>query len=138
MSEIEIKRRIQSRKLYWQNYAARIIAGLWAGFWIFFALSHIVGIGITAADLMIVAGFTFVFLASALIPWRWEMSGGILLLVEGMIIGIFYPIMVRDNFSIQTIIFIELTLALPPVLAGFLFVIHKKIQMRHIPQNSPG
>ncbi|MBU1023311.1 hypothetical protein KKB99_03390, partial [bacterium] len=67
------------RKIYWQNYVARIISGLWAGFWIFFALADIVSDTFSVTGLMIVCGFVIVFLTSALIPWRWEMAGGILL-----------------------------------------------------------
>jgi len=136
MSEIEIKSQTSLRKSYWLNYAAKIISGLWAGFWIFFAVANIGSEGFSVTGLRIAVGFTLVFLISALIPWRWEMTGGIILLIEGLAIAVYYPLMVRDNFSLHTVIFLELTMALPPLLAGFMFVHHNKIRMRQFLDNS--
>ena len=65
-----------------------------------------------------------VFLASALVAWRWEPLGGALLLVEGMFVLVAYPFIAYRHFSASTILFVLVTMALPPLMAGgFLYLI---------------
>lgn len=63
-----------------------------------------------------------VFLVTALIAWRWQAVGGMLLLLEGLIVAVGYPWRFQGRFPLGTYVFMELTMALPPLVAGVLFL----------------
>ena len=97
-------------------YLARIVALIWAGWWTLFGLLSGIGEGLDVLGVIMhltVPGL--IFLAAALVAWRWEVAGGILLVVEG-VLALFYFPFAREPFGL-------LTLALPPVIAGVLFLI---------------
>lgn len=106
----------------WTRYIARTIALTWALWWIFFGLasSYIEKMNFIGTLVhMAVPGF--IFLISAAIAWIWESVGGIILILEGLIILIGYPLLYYNRLSTQTIVFTLLILALPALIAGFCF-----------------
>jgi len=110
------------------RYIARLIGVLWAGWWTLFGLLSGLGEGLDVLGVIMhltVPGL--IFLAAALVAWRWERAGGVLLIVEG-VLALFYFPFAREPFGL-------LTLALPPVIAGALFFIDRltaKGQMKKI------
>ena len=89
----------------------------------------------TAPAQVIVVGSAVLLLFAilALLPWRWEAAGGLLLVVMGLLIGATYAIasvaIVRRDGSrrplavraITTVVFTE-----PPLVAGVLFLLHRR------------
>jgi hypothetical protein len=104
------------------RYLARALALLWAGWWVFFGLASGIGEGGTPAYVLLHTAVPgLVFLISAIVAWRWEAVGGVILMLEGVLVLIGYPI-VFGRFPLTTIVFVLLTMALPPLVAGFLFL----------------
>ena len=105
-------------------YAARGLAILWAGFWIWFGFASGLAEGLTPRGVLVhtaVPGLFFlVFVAVA---WRWEAVGGALLVLVSILIAIAYPMLFR-RLPALTIFLTDLTLALPPLVAGVLFLLH--------------
>ena len=58
------------------------------------------------------------FLAMALVSFRWVTAGGYALLGTGIVVLVGYPLMAYGKFSVTTIITVLLMIALPPLLAG--------------------
>ena len=114
-------------------YGARALALLWAGFWIFFFVGSVVAEPTPSHVIVVGAGVLLLFVTLALVPWRWEVTGGLLLVVMSLLIGVTYAIMsagiVRRDGSrlplavraITTVVFTG-----PPLVAGILFLIHHR------------
>lgn len=95
--------------------AARCLALLWFGFWSWFSFAE--GLeGLSHLPMVLIMGF------SVWAAWKWEVTGGILLALEGLFVMIAYPLTVGSRFPVGTIIFVLATLGLPPLLAGILFI----------------
>jgi len=127
------------RATKWIRYIARSLALIWAGWWTFFGLACGLSEGMSPAAVLLHAALPgLVFLGSAAIAWRWEAIGGVALMLEGLFVFIAYPVMAHSrDFPISTIIFVLLTMALPPLAAGFLFLASwRKSKTSGIPQNS--
>jgi hypothetical protein len=116
----------------WLNFLARVISGLWAGFWIFFA------VGTAASDFNrggqpSLGGIIFplLFVAALLLlaftAWRWVKIGRIALPLAGLAVMIGYPLAV-DHFHISTKLFVMMTLGLPPLSAGVLLIAAWRIE----------
>ena len=116
------------RRIRWLRFISRSLALAWAIFWVWFGLASGISEGIGFLGTVMHAAFPgLIFLLSALIPWRFPRTGGIILIIEGIIITVAYPIMF-DRFPLTTVIFVLLTMAVPPILSGILFVLeHHKI-----------
>ena len=99
----------------WMRYAARALTMLWAGWWTLFGLLAGIGEGLDPVGVfmhVVVPGL--VFLVAALIAWRWEPVGAALLVLEGLATPFwFWFARTPEGF---------LLLALPPLLAGGLFI----------------
>jgi hypothetical protein len=92
---------------------ARAMALVWAAFWFLFGLASGLGEGLGPIGAVMHTVPGVIFLVSALIAWRWEAVGAVLLLLEApMISGFFH---VRDPALLAI-------LPLPPLLAGCLFL----------------
>jgi hypothetical protein len=105
-------------------WLARIIAILWAGFWTFFGIASGLGEGLTPAGVFIHTLMPgLIFLLFMLLPWIWELGGGILLIVTGLFVCVAYPLMVHGRFPLETVIFVLLTMAIPPLVSGIMFVV---------------
>jgi hypothetical protein len=116
----------------WMVYGARALALLWAGFWIFFFVGSVM-VEPTYPRVIVVGSLVLLlFVILALVPWRWEAAGGLLLVVTSLLIGATYAIasasIVRDDGSrlplavraIGTLFF-----GGPPLVAGILFLLHR-------------
>lgn len=106
----------------WQRWIARFLALCWAGWWIFFGLASGIDEGSSVPVILVHAAIPgALFLISALLPWRYEMLGGKVLLIEGILIAIIYPYLAR-HFQLFVILMVLLTMALPPLIAGLLCI----------------
>lgn len=103
------------------RYLARTVALLWAGWWVFFGLTSSLSEGLRPVDILIHAAIPgLVFVISAIIAWRWEAIGGVLLLQIGLLVLIAYIVMAYNRFPLSTITVVLLAMALPPLVAGAL------------------
>ncbi len=115
-----------NKAVRWMNFSARVISGLWAGFWIFFAVASSAANfdsrgSASLGGLLIPLLFTIALLLLALSAWRWVKVGRIALPLAGLAVFIAYPIMV-NNFPIETKAFVMAALGLPPLSAGVLLI----------------
>jgi len=100
------------------RWIARGIIIAWAAWWIFFSVAS--GIA-EMPDLGMMALITHLMvpveiLLTLYVAWRWELAGGILLLLEVIFAWYFF------NLHEPKQLFVALTLALPATLAGVLFI----------------
>ena len=64
------------------------------------------------------------FTLSTLIAWRWEAIGGALLVLEGIVaLGFIVRAFLWESFTASTLVLMCLTLGLPPLAAGVLFLL---------------
>ncbi len=117
---------MKSKAVKWMEFLARIISGLWAGFWIFFAVS------LSAADynsrggaslggLVFPVLFTAILLLLALTAWRWVKAGRIALPLAGLAVFFLYPVVANYFPTANKALFIA-SLGLPPLSAGVLLI----------------
>jgi len=102
----------------WMIYVARGIALLWALWWTLFGLLSGIAEGYDWLGIFRHAAVPgLVFLLVAVIAWRWEIIGGILLLLASVATLIGFPFTrTLEGF---------LTLFLPPLVAGGLFIVSR-------------
>ncbi|HEX7343427.1 MAG TPA: hypothetical protein VF398_04125 [bacterium] len=104
---------------------ARIIAVLWFGFWAFFGIAS--GIGEGGSNIIFHLIFpTLIFAVVLFVVWRWERIGSLILIVMGLVVAIGYPLTMGRRFPVSTSIFMELIMALPPLLAGLLLMMARR------------
>ena len=99
------------------------MATVWACWWVFFAVASSLGErggGGAALSPCLIA--IVVFLGSAAIAWRRDLIGGGLLVVEGCVVIGAYAVGYLHANSVATVLFVLLTMALPPLLAGALLL----------------
>lgn len=106
------------------RYIGRTIVLTWGACWcLFFILMFFVFSPFNISALILGGGAVIIFLAGILVPWRWEKVGSILLMAEGVVLGILFGVLYVTfikTFDGLTIFAISL-LALPPIVAGVLF-----------------
>lgn len=105
---------------------ARALALAWAGFWLFFFTVESL-VWHTPARVMLfwtLVGLLFVLLAAA--PWRWEVTGGLLLVVAGLLAGPAYAIWSPPQLTLLSRVITTVLLAGPPLVAGVLFLRHHR------------
>lgn len=105
---------------------ARTLALSWAGFWMFFfvAESAVWHTPVSVALLWVGLGLLFVVLA--LIAWRWETTGGLLLMLAGLVAGAAYAIWAPPYPPVASRVFTTVVGAAPPVGAGILVLMHHR------------
>lgn len=97
------------------RFLARTLAAIWACGWTFFALASGAGSGGQCFLANVPNALPeLAWLLSVAVAWRWEVTGGILLCLCGMFAFFFFH--VHGNPLLL------LTLVLPPLAAGILFV----------------
>ncbi len=101
---------------------AKSLALVWALWWIFFGVAYAVGEKFSKQALLVLLVFPLLFLGSAMLPRLSERTGGIVLLVEGFIILVGYPWFTYGRVPLFAIVAVLFMLALPPLVAGFLFL----------------
>jgi hypothetical protein len=100
---------------------ARVLTILWASGWILFGLSSALSEGMTPSGVLLHAALPgLIFLLTTIIAWRWELIGGKLLMFEGLLILVFFPVIAAGSIPFGGILYVILTMALPPLGAGFL------------------
>lgn len=107
----------------WLRASAVVIASLAAIFWLWFgaasAATERLGVANWVLHILLPGG---VLILSLLIALLWEGVGGTLLTLEGLLL-IVYPALTRTTLPNQTVLFLLLTLGLPHLLAGILFLL---------------
>ena len=100
--------------------AARALVLFWAVFWMFFFVvkSAVWHTPVSSALPWVGVGLLFVF--SAVVPWRWEMIGGLLLIVVGLSAGVAHAIWWPSRL-LTTLVF-----GAPPLAAGILLLTHRR------------
>lgn len=113
------------RSTKWLPWIARVLALLWGGWWTFFGIASAFAEDLDLIGILIHTSVPgLIFLASAALAWRWEAIGGVILLIEAAIVCVGYPVLVAGRFPLSTITFVLLTMGLPPLAAGVLFLLH--------------
>ena len=115
----------------WMRYCAGVVALVWAAFWSFFGLASGIGEGLSPMAVLVHTTLPgLIFVASAVAAWRTHVIGALVLLIEGLVILIGYSVMTYHNFPSSTIVFVILTMALPPIFASFLFISSSTLNQR--------
>ena len=101
-------------------------------FWLWFGVGSAVvergGAANWVLHLLLPAG---IFVLSTLLAWRWEAVGGALLAVEGLAAtGFVLWALVVGRISASGSVLMSLTLGLPPLAAGILFLYHRRLARR--------
>jgi hypothetical protein len=113
--------------LRWAQPAAWTIILLVTGFWRWFGIASAASEGLGAGNWVAhILGPGGTLLATAAIAWRWPSAGGVLLILEGLVVAIGYPMMVSGRFPVTTIVFVLLTMAVPPMVAGGLLLFARR------------
>jgi hypothetical protein len=73
-------------------FIARLLALLWAVFWLFVVVAESLAWHTPALVAAPWVGGGLLFVILALVPWRWEVTGGLLLVVVGVLTGVAYAI----------------------------------------------
>jgi hypothetical protein len=107
-------------------FIARMLALLWAGFWTFFFVAECRAWKTPGRTAAIWAGIGMLFLIAAVVPWAWERSGGILLSVLGVLVGVVYRLWAPPRLSFASRATTALTLCGPPIIAGTIFLMHRR------------
>ncbi len=113
-----------SNRRKWLRRAGLITGLLWAGLWTFFGFASgiVEGLGLLGTLIhTLVPGM--VFLASVAFAWKWELIGGVVLIIEGLLVAVLYPIMAADLIETGVIALVLLTMGLPPLAAGVLYLL---------------
>ena len=106
------------------TWFARLLALTWAGWWTFFGLASGIGEKLKPVGIAVHAAVPgLIFLATALLAWRWPVAGGIALVAEGVAVLIAYPLVFGPRFPLATVAFVLVTMALPPFIAGTMLLL---------------
>jgi hypothetical protein len=107
-------------------FIARVLALLWALFWLFFFIAESLAWRtpplVTAPWVSV--GLLFVILA--LMPPRWEVTGGVLLVVVGMLLGVAYAIWAPPGLSPASRVITIVVLSGPPPGSGIILLRHHR------------
>ena len=118
---------------------AKSLALVWALWWIFFGVAYAVGQKFSQQAVLVLLIFPLLFLGSAMLPRFSERTGGMVLLLEGLIILIGYPWITYGKVPLSAIAAVLFMLALPPLISGFLFLAagRQKTRAPEVSQGSP-
>jgi hypothetical protein len=115
----------------WRRRAAWILVVITIVFWLWFGVGSALveeGGWFNWMMHMLIPGGVFIF--SALIAWRWQLVGGIMFLLEGVVASGFLTVaLLSGSLSPSTLLMMFLTLALPPFAAGVLFLTYSERQL---------
>ena len=104
-------------------WAGRVLGLLWGGFWTAFGLLSGLGERLSVPGILMHAVMPgLLFLAAALIAWRWQALGGVLLIAAGLAAGAYFP-WARTVPGI-------LVLPLPGIVAGLLMLADVAVRRR--------
>jgi len=110
----------------WQRSSARVLMIIAIVFWLWFGIgsAYVENAGpFNWLMHILVPGGIFILL-STLVAWRWEGIGGALLALEGLVaLGFIVRAFFLGNFTASGLVLMCLTLGLPPLAAGVLFLV---------------
>ena len=109
----------------WRRSTARVLMIIAIAFWLWFGIgsAHVERSGPFnwLMHILVPGG---IFILSTLVAWRWEGIGGALLVLEGLVaLGFIVRAFLLRNVTASTLVLMCLTLGLPPLAAGILFLI---------------
>jgi hypothetical protein len=108
----------------WARPAAWTIILLVTGFWLWFGIASAAGEGLGPANWFAhLVGPGGILLATAAIAWRRPSAGAVLFILEGLVVLVGYPMLANRRFPLATILFVVLTMAVPPMVAGGLLLL---------------
>jgi hypothetical protein len=110
---------------------ARVLALLWAGFWIYFFIAESLASPPPVPIVLSAAGVGLVFIVLAFLPWRWEFTGGLALVIFGVLLGSAYAVWAPSRLSAGVRALTAATFGAPPLLAGILFLVHRRLVLHH-------
>jgi len=105
---------------------ARLLAMLWAVFWLFFFIAESLAWHTPVLVAAPWAGAGLLFVILSLVPWRWELIGGCLLVVVGVLTGVAYAIWAPPGLPLASRAITTVVLSGPPLVAGILFLRHHR------------
>lgn len=105
---------------------ARVLALLWAVFWLFFIVVESLVWRTPALLMASWVGLGLLFLILALLPWRREGTGGLLLAVAGLLVGVAYAIWAPPGLPLASRVITTIVFSGPPLVAGILFLSHHR------------
>jgi hypothetical protein len=114
----------------WTLYAARGLSLLWAGFWIWFGIASGIHENPVPSYIFMHTLPGLVFLAAALLAWKWERPGGWLLAGLALVIACLYLYLFRQRLGVGVLIAAALMLSLPPLITGVLYLVHSRRAQR--------
>ena len=103
------------------RYGARALVIIWAAWWLYVIL--FLSQPYVQGSAAITVGLSLALLVSAFISWRWEGIGGAVLIGESLVAAIAFSVSARNSAALATVIQGLLSIALPPLVAGVLFLI---------------
>lgn len=109
----------------WQRPTAWILMMIAIVFWLWFGIgsAYVERAGLVnwLMHILVPGG---IFMLTALVTWRWQGIGGTLLVLEGIAaLGFIVRAFLWGRFTASTLTLMCLTLALPPLAAGILFLL---------------
>jgi hypothetical protein len=107
-------------------FIARLLALLWAGFWLLFFVAESLASRTPALTTAAWAGAGLLFVVLALLPWAKEVTGGLLLVVAGLVIGVVYAIWAPPGLALASRVITTVVFSGPPLVAGILFLRHHR------------
>lgn len=123
----------QEQTTKWFRYSARTLGLLWTGWWTFFGLASGLGEGLDPVGVVVHTTMPgLIFLVTVIVAWRWEAIGSILLILEGVLVALAYPVMTSGRMPVATIVFVLLTMALPPLVSGVLWLASWRRSLRQL------
>lgn len=111
---------------------ARTLALAWAGFWLFFFVAESAAWRTPMSVALLWVGLGLLFVVLALAAWRWEMAGGLLLIIAGFLAGVAYAVWSPTYLPAISRVLTTVVCAVPPVTAGILFLMHRRMLMAHL------
>jgi hypothetical protein len=106
-------------------FIARTLALLWAGFWLFFFVVESWAWHTPPLLAVSWVGVGLCFVILAIVPWRWEVAGGLVFVVLGLLIGVAYSIW-PPQLPLASRMITTVLLTGPPIVAGILFLMHHR------------
>jgi hypothetical protein len=103
---------------------ARALALLWAGFWIWFFVAECWAWRSPWRAMAFWTAVGLAFSILALLPWKWQKTGGVLLVVSGLLIAVGYARWSTARLPFTSRAITTLLFGGPPLVAGILFLIH--------------
>lgn len=107
-------------------FVARVLALLWALFWLFFFVAESLAWRTPPLVAAPWVGVGLLFVILALTPLRWEVTGGVLLVVIGMLIGVAYAIWAPPGLPLASRVSTIVVLSGPPLGTGILILRHHR------------